>query len=77
MELDETDPAMWSKLETATQEYVDANAAVFQAACNAIAPLSQEEDLWLDKARSSRGGPRGLQFGKGMLRYSFRSIPTF
>jgi len=77
MELDETDPAVWSKLETATQEYVDANATVFEAACAAIAPLSQEEDLWLDKTRSSRGGPRGSQFGKGMFRSIFRSIPTF
>ncbi|KAG0585410.1 hypothetical protein M758_2G009100 [Ceratodon purpureus] len=65
MELDETDPAVWLKLETATQEYVDANAAVFQAACKAIAPLSQEDGLWLDKARSSRGGPRSSQLGKG------------
>lgn len=76
MELDETDPAVWSKLETATQEYVDANAAVFEAACNAIAPLSHEEDLWLDKTRSSRGGTRVSQFGKGMLHFSFRREQT-
>ena len=69
MELDETDPAVWSKLETATQEYVDANAAVFQAACNALAPISQKDGVWLDKSRSSRGGPRGSQLGKGTLLY--------
>lgn len=73
MELDETDPAIWLKLETATQEYVDANAAAFEAACNAIAPVPQEEDLWLDKARSSRAGSRGSHFGKGLSDFHFRS----
>ncbi|XP_024394241.1 phospholipase A I isoform X2 [Physcomitrium patens] len=65
MELDETDAAVWSKLETATQEYVDANAAVFQAACNVLSPPPQADGLWHDKARSTRGGTRGSQLGKG------------
>jgi hypothetical protein len=77
MELDETDPAIWLKLETATQEYVDANAAVFQAACNAIAPLSQEDGLWLDKPRSSRGGPRGSQLGKGIFLFRLEVYQPF
>ena len=67
MELGETDPAVWLKLEACTQEYVDANAAVFQAACDAIAPLQQEEDLWLDRSRPTRGVRKGPQTGKGFL----------
>lgn len=70
MELDETDAAVWSKLETATQEYVDANAAVFQAACNVLSPPPQADGLWHDKARSTRGGTRGSQLGKGLLLFN-------
>jgi hypothetical protein len=29
MELDETDPAVWVKLEAATQEYIQANCVAF------------------------------------------------
>ncbi|KAH9329901.1 hypothetical protein KI387_002009 [Taxus chinensis] len=38
MELDETDPAVWVKLETATQEYVEGNNTAFQAACEQLLP---------------------------------------
>eukprot|EP00250_Pteridium_aquilinum_P010694 c19570_g1_i2 orf=492-3833(-) len=51
MELDETDPTVWVKLEAATQEYIDANAAAFQSACNCVIPPLPEEEQWAQRLR--------------------------
>ena len=51
MELDETDPAVWLKLEAATKEYIDSNAAAFQSACDCVVPPLPEEDQWAEKLR--------------------------
>jgi hypothetical protein len=65
MELDETDPGVWNKLEAATQEYVDANTLTFQAACDCLAPPQQEEDPWLDTNRNLRNAAsKGKLAGK-------------
>ncbi|EFJ31555.1 hypothetical protein SELMODRAFT_408233 [Selaginella moellendorffii] len=62
MELDETDPAVWLKLEAATQEYIDANIASFHAVCDRLLKLSLEEGArpaakgWPSKKNDSRPG---------------------
>lgn len=48
MELDETDPAVWPKLEAATQEYILNCAEEFKRACELLAPPLDEDKL-LDK----------------------------
>eukprot|EP01018_Ginkgo_biloba_P003530 Gb_32589 [translate_table: standard] len=54
MELDETDPAVWVKLEAATQEYIEANNVAFQAACDRLLPPHQDEDNWSERMKSYR-----------------------
>ncbi|KAH7298485.1 hypothetical protein KP509_25G046000 [Ceratopteris richardii] len=53
MELDETDPTVWVKLEAATQEYIDANAASFQSACDCIIPPLPEEEQWAQRLKNA------------------------
>ncbi|GLJ49400.1 hypothetical protein SUGI_1045520 [Cryptomeria japonica] len=52
MELDETDPAVWVKLEAATQEFVEANNIAFQAACERLLPPHHDEEAWSDITKS-------------------------
>ncbi|KAI5081182.1 hypothetical protein GOP47_0004365 [Adiantum capillus-veneris] len=51
MELDETDPNVWVKLEAATQEYIESNAAAFQSACDCVNPPLLEEEQWAQRLR--------------------------
>ncbi|KAE8808992.1 phospholipase A I [Hordeum vulgare] len=44
MELDETDPAVWLKLEAATEEYIQKNLQVFKNVCELLVPRYQEEE---------------------------------
>ncbi|KAF7000690.1 hypothetical protein CFC21_016542, partial [Triticum aestivum] len=44
MELDETDPAVWLKLEAATEEYIQKNLEVFKNVCELLVPRYQEEE---------------------------------
>ncbi|KAM3385255.1 hypothetical protein ACQJBY_009278 [Aegilops geniculata] len=44
MELDETDPAVWLKLEAATEEYIQKNLDVFKNVCELLVPRYQEEE---------------------------------
>jgi serine/threonine protein kinase len=44
MELDETDPAVWVKLEAATQEYIQSNCVAFQAAYERLLPPCHDEE---------------------------------
>lgn len=44
MELDETDPAVWLKLETATHEYVQSNSESFKMAIKRLMMPFQHED---------------------------------
>lgn len=52
MELDETDPAVWVKLEAATQEYIQANCVAFQAACERLLPPYHDEEGWSEGTKS-------------------------
>ncbi|KAL9681700.1 hypothetical protein QQ045_013487 [Rhodiola kirilowii] len=44
MELDETDPAVWLKLETATDEYMKSNSQAFKNACERLLLHCQHDD---------------------------------
>nr|DAD20537.1 TPA_asm: hypothetical protein HUJ06_022000 [Nelumbo nucifera] len=46
MELDETDPAVWLKLEAATEEYIQSNSQAFKSLCERLVlPYQNEEKL--------------------------------
>ncbi|KAK3125182.1 hypothetical protein QOZ80_7BG0601360 [Eleusine coracana subsp. coracana] len=45
MELDETDPAVWLKLEAATEEYIQKNFLAFKNLCELLVPRYQEEEM--------------------------------
>ena len=44
MELDETDPAVWLKLEAATEEYIQKNLQSFKNVCELLVPRYQQEE---------------------------------
>ncbi|RLN34890.1 hypothetical protein C2845_PM03G08670 [Panicum miliaceum] len=52
MELDETDPAIWLKLEAATEEYIQKNLLAFKNLCELLVPRYQEEEKSSDIYKS-------------------------
>jgi hypothetical protein len=44
MELDETDPSNWQKLEAATEDYILKNSQTFKNLCEILVPRYQNED---------------------------------
>ncbi|KAJ0983122.1 hypothetical protein J5N97_011377 [Dioscorea zingiberensis] len=52
MELDETDPAVWLKLEAATEEFIQKNSQSFKNLCELLVPRYQNEEKALDKSKS-------------------------
>jgi len=52
MELDETDPAEWIKLEAATDEYIQHNSLAFKNVCGCLFPGHQYEENWMEKSKS-------------------------
>ncbi|KAK6932336.1 Leucine-rich repeat [Dillenia turbinata] len=46
MELDETDPAVWVKLEKAAEEYIQNNAEAFQSVCGRLTLQYQHDEKW-------------------------------
>ncbi|CAM6093593.1 unnamed protein product [Calypogeia fissa] len=53
MELDETDPTIWARLDSAIQDYIEANESSFQVACDCLEPPSQVEDTWYSRHKSN------------------------
>lgn len=51
MELDETDPTVWLKLEAATEEYIQNNSHVFKNVCERLL-LNQYDEKLLEHSRS-------------------------
>uniref|UniRef100_A0A1D1YG02 Calcium-independent phospholipase A2-gamma n=2 Tax=Anthurium amnicola TaxID=1678845 RepID=A0A1D1YG02_9ARAE len=49
MELDETDPAIWLKLEAATEEYIQCNLQAFKSACECLFPHHRSEEKLSEK----------------------------
>jgi hypothetical protein len=52
MELDETDPAVWHKMEAATEEYIQKNFLAFKKLCELLVPRYQEEEMSSNIAKS-------------------------
>ncbi|KAK9706439.1 hypothetical protein RND81_07G124600 [Saponaria officinalis] len=61
MDLDETDPAGWLKLENATEEYIQNNSEAFKSVCERLMLPFQQEDKWSDgiKSQSKSGNDEG------------------
>lgn len=54
MELDETDPAIWLKMEAATQEFIESNFQAFKDVCDHLVPPYINEEKWSDKLKSQQ-----------------------
>jgi len=54
MELDETDPAIWLKLEAATEEYVQKNCHTFKNVCERLLARYQNEDKTFEHLKTYR-----------------------
>lgn len=52
MELDETDPTVWLKLESAVDEYIQKNHEAFENVCERLLLPFQHEDKWSENQRS-------------------------
>ncbi|XP_060973260.1 phospholipase A I isoform X1 [Cannabis sativa] len=71
MELDETDPAVWMKLEAAVDEYIQNNSLSFKSACERLLlPFQHEDKLsenfrsqYLSKAKASSTGEKSPSLG--------------
>ncbi|XP_072987529.1 phospholipase A I isoform X1 [Typha latifolia] len=54
MELDETDPAIWLKLEAATEEYIQKNFHAFKNLCELLVPRYQNDEKLTEKLKSQQ-----------------------
>ncbi|XP_061347864.1 phospholipase A I-like isoform X2 [Gastrolobium bilobum] len=52
MELDETDPTIWLKLESAVDEYIQKNHQAFENVCERLLLPFQHEEKWSENLRS-------------------------
>lgn len=52
MELDETDPSVWLKLEAATEDYIQKNPQAFKNACERLVFHCQHEEKWSENMKS-------------------------
>ncbi|KAG6573199.1 Phospholipase A I, partial [Cucurbita argyrosperma subsp. sororia] len=52
MELDETDPAVWLKLEAAVEEYIQSNNLTFKDACERLISPYQFDEKWSENFNS-------------------------
>lgn len=63
MELDETDPTVWLKLESATDEYIQNNSPAFKKVCERLL-LNQSDEKLPDNLNSQQflntKGPNGI-----------------
>lgn len=53
MDLDETDPAGWLRLETATKEYIQNNSQVFKSLCERLMLPNQQNEKLADQSVSN------------------------
>lgn len=51
MELDETDPAVWLKLEAAVEEYIQNNSQAFKNVCERLLLPYQNDEKWSENLR--------------------------
>ncbi|XP_071714159.1 phospholipase A I [Rutidosis leptorrhynchoides] len=65
MELDETDPTVWHKLESATDEYIQSNSPAFKKVCERLL-LNQSDEKGPDNLNNSQQSliPKGPNTGE-------------
>lgn len=77
MELDETDPAVWLKLEAATDEYIQKNFQDFKNVCELLVPRYQEEEKSSETTKSmlfSRFKPSNSGFSESNPTLGWRRV---
>ena len=52
MDLDETDPAGWLRLESAAEEYIKHNSEAFRSVCQRLMLPYQQDERWSDGIKS-------------------------
>lgn len=52
MELDETDPTIWLKMESAVEEYTQQNHLAFENACERLLLPFQHEEKWSENLKA-------------------------
>lgn len=66
MELDETDPAIWLKLEAAVEEYIQNNYPAFKKVCERLLLPYQNDDKWSENMRlQHHPNAKGSSLGTG------------
>lgn len=63
MELDETDPAVWLKLEAATEVYIQNNSEAFKNVCERLLLPCLHEEKWSENYKSqlkAKGSSAGI-----------------
>ena len=70
MELDETDPAEWLKLEAAVDEYINNNSESFKNVCERLLLPFQQDEKWSENLKSQHF-PRGKVSNTGSRSYIF------
>lgn len=63
MELDETDPAIWLKLEAATEEYIKRNGQAFKNVCERLITRYQSEDKLSEQLKTHLSKLKPLNSG--------------
>ena len=63
MDLDETDPALWLRLENAAEEYIKKNSEVFKSVCEKLVLPFQQDERFSDGVKSQH--PSGQKLGNG------------
>ncbi|KAJ6791011.1 phospholipase A I [Iris pallida] len=63
MELDETDPAIWLKLEAATEEYIKKNGQAFKNVCERLVTRYQSEDKLSEQLKAHLSKLKPLNSG--------------
>uniref|UniRef100_J3MLE4 Patatin n=2 Tax=Oryza brachyantha TaxID=4533 RepID=J3MLE4_ORYBR len=77
MELDETDPSIWLKLEAATDEYIQKNYQDFKNVCELLVPRYQEEEKSSEITKSmsfSRFKPSNSGFSESNPTLGWRRV---
>lgn len=60
MELDETDPAVWLKLEAATEEYIQNNSQALKNVCERLQPDEKSENLKAQYIHMTKASNTGI-----------------
>lgn len=68
MELDETDPAIWLKLEDSVNEYIKDNSESFKNVCERLLLPFQQDEKWLENVKSQHF-PRGKVSNAGSISF--------